>query len=178
MRTKLWVLVLAVAALVALPGTALAQSELNAVDRAFVTRAAQVNEFAVLTGRLAQERAVTESVEEIATELVDDHEFAQAELESVVEAAGGETPRPALNPNQRRQLDRLEGLEGTAFEVAWLQTQVRSQAALLQVTQRAARRGRSRDVRELAIDLLPILGQHLGALVHQQDDLEREQLPS
>jgi putative membrane protein len=76
---------------------------------------------------------------------------------------GIQVPPPSLNAEQRAVVDRLKGLWGKAFDEAYLQAQVTAhQQAIALFVGFASVDANPRPLRLLAIQTLPILGQHLG----------------
>jgi putative membrane protein len=131
--------------------------------QAFVAPATQSNTFEIVSSRLALERSKDPVVRRIAEHLIRDHTAAQAQLATVAGQVGIQVPPPSLNAEQRAVVDRLKGLWGKAFDEAYLQAQVTAhQQAIALFVGFASVDANPRPLRLLAIQTLPILGQHLG----------------
>lgn len=125
----------------------------------FLTRAAAANQFEIVTGQLAQQRARSSEVRMFGAELVRDH-TALLQQGSAVAARLGIAVQPALTPDQRRTVAFLQRLSGRAFDRAFLRVQLRAHEEALRLHLRGALRGDRPEIRALALGGLPVVVRH------------------
>lgn len=131
--------------------------------QAFVNQATQSNTFEIVSSQLALQRSRKAVVRRIAERLIRDHTQAQQQLAAVAAQLGLQVPPPSLNPQQQAIVNQLRGLHGKAFAKAYLQAQVVAhEQAIALFVGFASNDANPRPLRLLAIQTLPILGEHLG----------------
>jgi putative membrane protein len=140
-----------------------AQQVPDITDAAFLAQAAQSNQFEIVTGRLATQRARTRVVRRLGRQFVE-HHTAQLRLGAAVAAKLGIQAPPTLNPRQQAIVDRLERRRGLRFDRAWLKAQLVAHEEALALHLAGALTGDTPDVRTLAITGLPVVATHLGEL--------------
>jgi putative membrane protein len=129
----------------------------------FVTQATQSNTFEIVSSELALDRSRDADVRRIAEHLIRDHTTAQAQLAATAAKVGIRAPEPSLNAEQQAIVAKLRGLQGDAFDAAYLAAQVVAhEQAIALFTGFASVDENPRPLRLLAIRTLPVLGQHLG----------------
>lgn len=106
------------------PQAASAQSApLHVQDKAFTLYTLEEDLGQVQLGSLATEKASSPEVRQLAADVVDYHRSASERLTAEAERLGL-TPPTALNPVAQRTLETLQGLQGAAFDRAFLTAQV------------------------------------------------------
>jgi predicted outer membrane protein len=163
----------AVVGLMAAPGAAVANTHhhrhharpLGLVPaKVFLPRAARANEFEIVTGQLAQQRARSQTVRDLGAMFVTDHTALLAQGAQVAQQLGVTAP-PQLNRRQQAVVTRLQHLNGAAFDSAWLRAQLAAHVSAVALNLAGAIRGGNDAIRTLAQGALPIVTKHLGELL-------------
>lgn len=138
----------------------------------FVTKALESGRKEVAAARAAQQRASDERVRELARTIERDHTQLNARLEALTTAgagaAAGSSDRPAdFHPGMRQaedhradKGDRLETLQGAAFDREYLAMQVKMHDKSIAMYQAASNDASRPDVQALAREALPTLRRH------------------
>ncbi len=132
----------------------------KAPDQKFVKEAAQGGLLEVELGKVASQKASSESVKQFGQKMVDDHSKANDQLK---EAAGKDNiPVPtALDSKHQARIDKLSKLSGDAFDKAYVKDQLKDHEADVKQFQAEAQNGTDPNVKAFASTTLPILQQHL-----------------
>jgi putative membrane protein len=126
----------------------------------FMSEAATANLAEQDLGKLAEDRAQNARVKEYARRMVDDHKDAQDKLESIASDKGVSLPsRP--NAEQQRVAERLKGLEGAAFDRAYMDAMRDDHQKVVKKFEQASQSVRDPRVKQYATDTLPHLRAHL-----------------
>jgi predicted outer membrane protein len=152
------------------PGVAAAQK--NRSSRApapisaqrFLTQAAAGNQFEIVTGRLAQERAQADTIKRLGAEFVRDHTELLNKGSAVAARLGIKVPG-GLTPEQQRTVARLQQLSGARFDREWRAAQIEAHQQALALHLRGAIRGKVAQIRTLALGGLPVVARHYGELL-------------
>lgn len=127
---------------------------------AFVRESLAGDIFEVESSRLALERASDERLRQFAQMMVDDHSQAHDRLMQAADVQGIEVSgRPT--PRQIAMLERLAGLEGTAFDLEYSQAQVDAHQQAVTLHERFLQTGRNPQLQAQAEERLPIIRGHL-----------------
>lgn len=139
------------------------QAELNSatMNAQFVQAAATAGAFELRTSELAASRARLQSVKDFAQRMVTDHTAADQQLASVAAAAGLSAPAPLLSAEQQTVVNNLTGLNGEAFDDAYLDAQVAGHQSAVSTFQNYVSNGAPGPLRDWAQQTLPTLQQHL-----------------
>jgi putative membrane protein len=150
------------AGLLLLTGLISAQTadRLKRPDNTFVTNAAQGGIAEVEMGRMAAQKGTNEGVKRFGQHMVDDHSKANEELKGVVSTKGITAPA-TMNAKQKATMDRLEKLNGSEFDRAYMEDMVKDHQEDVAEFQREANSGTDADVKNFAAKTLPTLQQHL-----------------
>ena len=130
----------------------------------FLARAAAANQFEIVTGRLAQERAQSSEVRALGAQFVV-HHTALLQQGNAVAAQLGIAVTPVLDREQRRAVELLQRLSGRAFDRVWLLVQLKAHQEALALHLRGALRGDRPEIRALALGGLPVVTQHYAELL-------------
>jgi putative membrane protein len=104
-------------------GAALAVDALP--DARFVGYAQQINDFGIASGQMALAKSANENVRAFASRSVPMHGEAASRLAKARSEAGVSfAPDPASPPNTQAILQRLNGLDGPAFDAAYANAQL------------------------------------------------------
>jgi len=130
----------------------------------FLPKAAAANQFEIVTGQLAQQKAQSSAIKDLGAMFVVDH---TAGLKAVTDAAAalGITLPSSLPPRQQAIVDKLSGLTGAEFDAAFVRAQIPAHLKALKLYLHAAIRGENDQVRTVGQGGLPVITKHLGELL-------------
>lgn len=131
----------------------------NVADRIFLGQAALAGLAEVALGRQAAGRA-TGGVADFARQMIADHDRANERLAGLAKAAGVALPT-TLDPADEAERRRQQGLSGSAFESAYVDSQVIAHQKAAQLLQWELASGQDPALRQFAADQLPIIFSHL-----------------
>lgn len=134
-------------------------TSLTVADQAFVTQAAYGGLGEIALGELAQERAESSSVRELAGQLVTEHTQANEELISIAESKGM-TPPTAPDAGRQATAAGLAMLSGDAFDRQYLQQQLIEHETTIALFESQARHAYDPNIRAFAAKWLPSLQRH------------------
>ena len=137
-----------------------APHQLNTTDRTVIHQLAIGNAAEIELGKLAQQKAQGQPIKSFAEMMVRDHDAAAKRLADLAEAAG--LPLPSgLDDEHRAVREHLDKLTGTAFDVAYIQSQVQDHQKTLHLLEYEIGSGQDQTLREFAAETLPKIHQHL-----------------
>ncbi|SRR5690606_29295686 len=162
------------------PGTALAQASIEPDprprlppqpgqglpehDQAFLQRAAELSAAQIEAGRLATDRASDDRVRGLAGELMDAHEEIATEVEALASDLGAEMGNSEGSAGAVETLGTLEGLEGTDFDRAYLEWQLRTHVELADLYQTEASQSPVTPLAGHAIRIFADIQEHVTAI--------------
>jgi putative membrane protein len=129
-------------------------------DVEFVLDAAQGGMAEVELGKLAAERAKNDEVKKFAQRMVDDHTKAGEQLKSIADSKGIKLPTE-MEAKDRALMNRLQKLNGAAFDRAYMQAMVSDHVKDVSEFKKEANAGRDPQVKSFASTTLPTLEEHL-----------------
>lgn len=129
-------------------------------DQTFAQKAASGGMAEVQTAQLAQQKASSPQVKEFASRMTQDHTQANSELQQIAQQAGITLPSQA-DQKQMATAQRLGGLNGTSFDQAYAQDEVRDHQEDVALFKKEASSGKDPALKAFAQKTLPILQQHL-----------------
>lgn len=98
--------------------------------------------FEIESARLAQEKAQSADIKELAQMIITDHEKSTADLRTAAQQAQPPiTVEPQMTPEQQANLQALRSANGAQFDQAWLQQQLDAHQKALQIVQTYAQNG-------------------------------------
>jgi putative membrane protein len=133
---------------------------LNAQDRQFLTEALEGNRAETELAKLAEQKATSQPVRELAQTLQTDHARANDTLESIAGKVGVPA-EPAMKPKHKQLQDRLSRLEGDAFDRAYASEMVKDHEKDIARYEKASRQLQNAELKAYASETLPHLKQHL-----------------
>jgi putative membrane protein len=142
------------------PGSTVQMTQ--AAERQFAERAWALGQLEIQASELALQRSRNEQVRQLAQHLLQDQRDASGRLQEIASASGVPLS-PQLPAEQQQKLQRLQQLQGHAFDLQFVQT-VGVQAhrdALQWFQDRAVAQGGDPALREFARERLPLVQQHL-----------------
>jgi putative membrane protein len=129
-------------------------------DIEFILDAAKGGMAEVELGKLAADRAQNDEVKKFAQRMVDDHSKANDQLKQIAESKGIKIPTET-EAKQKALMQRLEKLQGAAFDRAYMNAMVNDHVKDVSEFKREANSGRDSQVKSFASSTLPTLEEHL-----------------
>jgi putative membrane protein len=136
-------------------------AKLARADTRFMDSAARAGLAEVEGSKLAQNKGVNTQVKGFAQQMIDDHEKAHKELQSLAESKGVKLPdAPSLA--QRAKIKLLSARDGAGFDRQYASSiGVSAHEDAVKLFQKAARDAKDADVKAFAAKTLPTLEHHL-----------------
>ncbi|MDR3535474.1 MAG: DUF4142 domain-containing protein [Acetobacteraceae bacterium] len=152
-------LALLTAGVIALAGGP-AMADLPAADQAFLLRTASGSMTEIQLGQIAQQKATSSDVRQLARRMVADHTAASQDLQAIADEQGLTLPD---QPERMAQAmtQRLRGTTGSDFDQAYVQQVVRYHQQDLAAFRREVRSGQDPDLKAFAQKYLLMIQQHL-----------------
>lgn len=137
-----------------------AEAKLDSADRDFLENAAQAGNMEIAGSKLALEKARDPDVKAYAQKIIEDHEKAGQQLASLAQSKGYEAPKePSLV--QQAKLKALS-LRDDSFDKAYVdEIGVSAHKDAVELFGKASNDVKDPDVKQFAIQTLPVLQQHL-----------------
>jgi putative membrane protein len=129
-------------------------------DAAFYKKAAEGGLAEVQLGKLAQDKAPTDSVKEFGGMMVTDHSAANDKLKAIASRKGIKLPT-SPSVAQMATKTKLEVLSGAAFDKSYIKGMVEDHQEDIKEFQTEAASGRDPDAKAYAVATLPTLQTHL-----------------
>jgi putative membrane protein len=129
-------------------------------DIEFVLDAAKGGMAEVQLGKLATEHGQSDEVKKFGQRMVDDHTKANEELKSIAESKSIKLP-DELEGKDKALMTRLEKLNGTAFDRAYMNAMVTDHQKDVNEFKKESNAGRDPQVKSFASSTLPTLEEHL-----------------
>jgi putative membrane protein len=140
-----------------------AQPAPNDQDRQFLVQAHRANLAEIEAGKTAQNKASDQTVRDLGDKFVTDHMKLDESVQKVAKALDVKLPdRPG--PKQRAMLDTVSGLNGAAFDRAWITTEIMGHRETLAAVNTELQDGSSAQVKQVATDAKPVVQEHLKLL--------------
>jgi putative membrane protein len=130
------------------------------VDAVFAKEAADAGMAEVRMGRLAEQKAQSVQVRSFGQQMVTDHTKLGNQLAMIAGTEGLTTPS-MLDPKDSRALIDLANQDGSAFDHAYLRTEIADHQSALMLFQREAAQGTDLKLKRFASNALPTLREHL-----------------
>jgi putative membrane protein len=125
------------AALMAL-ATGAATAAVSSAEKKFATEAAQGGVAEVEMGQLALQKATSPEVKQFAQRMVSDHTQANQELMQLAKSEGMDLPSQ-VDAKHKSAMERLQGMNGSAFDTAYMQSMVQDHERTLPTFRRRHR---------------------------------------
>lgn len=135
----------------------------SAQDRAFLVAAHQSNLTEMAAGKAAQQKATTQVVREHGALFIRDHTRLDASLQQVARTLGVDLPGTP-NPAQQATLASVSAKSGSAFDQAWLTSQLAGHRAAKAAGSTEIATGSDATVVALAKTAAPVVQMHLSML--------------
>ncbi|SCL16367.1 Predicted outer membrane protein [Micromonospora nigra] len=156
---------LAVLVLVGLAPAAAAQAaQPSEQDTQYVQAVHQANLYEIEAGELAQQKAQSQEVKELAQKLYIDHTQLDQSVRELAQQLGIELPTELMG-EQKQGLEQLRNASGEEFDRLWVTQSLNGHVTAIQATQTEISQGSEPQVVQLAQTALPVLQAHYDALV-------------
>jgi putative membrane protein len=142
-------------------GTSEAVAATTAQDTNFAVQAAQGGMTEVKLAALAMQKSKNPTVVSFARRMTADHTKNNAQLAAIVKSEGLMPPSDVGAAN-RAVMVRLQGLNGAAFDKAYLAGQVTAHKKMLALVKTEASSGSNDNLVAFAKQTAPVVQQHLG----------------
>jgi putative membrane protein len=141
-------------------------------DSKFAVDAADGGMFEVKLGKLAKEKATTESAKKLAEHMVKDHSKANDELK-VLAGKKNITLPDRLSEKLQNEYDRLSEKKGTDFDKAYIDCMVKDHKSDIAEFKKESEKGKDSEVSAWAMDKIPTLEHHLHMAKEAQEAMEK-----
>jgi putative membrane protein len=129
-------------------------------DATFLKKAIMGGMQEVKLGKLASEKGTDAAVRKFGQRMMKDHTAANKKLMTLAGTLRAEAPTK-LDTTHQKEFDRFAAMEGKAFDNAYARHMVEDHEKDLKEFEKASKNAKSKELRELATDLLPTLREHL-----------------
>jgi len=136
------------------------QADTGSKDQKCAMKIADVNQFEIQAGQLAQQKAQSDEIKQFAKMMVDDHTQAQQQLQQIAQQKGWQISQQ-LMPVHRAMLDELSKLDGQEFDRAYLYGQVAGHTKMALKLRDDKAELQDAELRQYAATILPKVQQHL-----------------
>ena len=135
------------------------QQQVDRADLDSMKNAAEGGMAEVEFGKLAQQNAQDAQVKQFGARMEQDHSNANTQLQAVAGKKGVQLPKQ-VDAKDQKELDRLSGLKGTAFDRAYMRMMVQDHDKDVKEFQHQAQAARDPDVKNFARQTLSVIQQH------------------
>jgi putative membrane protein len=132
----------------------------NPQDRNFVERAALAGMAEVAIANTVMQRTDNPSVADFAHAMIEQHGHANDWLARIAEVDGLTLPT-GLDEARKAAWNHLSGLSGAELDNTYIQHQIGDHQEAIKLFRTEAQSGQAANLKIFAVDMLPILGQHL-----------------
>ncbi len=129
-------------------------------DDDFARKAAEGGLAEVEMGRIAASKATDQNIRMFGEKMVNDHSSANEELKSAAQKDGVTLPQDA-SPKQKKTAERLNSLQGAAFDKEYARLMVQDHKEDVALFKKEASSGKDPAMRAFAQKALPTLEEHL-----------------
>jgi len=136
------------------------QANAGSKDQKCAMKIADVNQFEIQAGQLAQQKAQSDEIKQFAKMMVDDHTQAQQQLQQIAQRKNWQLSEQ-LMPVHRAMLDELSKLDGQEFERAYLYGQIAGHTKTALKLRDDKTELQDPELRQYAATILPKVQQHL-----------------
>jgi len=137
----------------------------STMDRTFVEEASLGGLFEVRSAELALEREDDPQIKQIASMILEDHQKANQELETIARRKGITVPQQ-LSQRYQEMFDQLHNASGAAFARQFQDVQEKAHEDAIRLFERQAREGQDADLKSFAERTLPVLRKHMDHVLH------------
>jgi len=140
-------------------------------DKNFAVDATYSNLAEIRMGEMAQTKAVSESVKQFGETMVREHSTALEQLRKIADEQGIDLPDTVKKQDKQIE-EEISGLEGAAFDSAYMLHQVEAHQKAQQLFERGANNDRNPDLKDYAISTLEHINMHLKMAKEVKEELD------
>ena len=140
---------------------AMTKSAVPAADKKFAMNAARGGIAEVQAGKLAADKATSDTLKQYGQQMVDEHTAANDKLKSIAEGKGLTLPT-APAAKDAAAIAKMSKLSGSAFDSAYKKFAVASHTDAYKVFSMETKMGTDSDIKQFATDTLPTVKAHLA----------------
>jgi putative membrane protein len=144
------------------PGTA-ASAAPSSQDSTYLKAAHQVNLAEIAGSKIAEQKADSQQVKDLATRFITDHTKLDAALTKTASAVGVSLPS-APNAQQQALAARYQATSGKQFDTLFVSTQLQGHMAAMNLGQTEIANGSDAQVKKAAQDAAPVIQGHAQLL--------------
>jgi len=138
-----------------------ATADLSPADKKFVMKAAIGGMAEVQLAQLAQQKSQDQAVKDFAQHMIDDHTPNNEQLMKLA-TSKGITPPADLDAMHKKEMTRLQALDGKKFDRAYLKGQTKDHEAMLKTFQAEQTSGKDADLKAFADQTVPTIQKHIS----------------
>lgn len=135
-------------------------SSLSALDKEFMTKAAQSDNTEIQTSKLALQKSQDKTVRNFAQEMIRDHTNSSNQLKQIAQRKGFTLPKGVGSDNQAL-VTGLKNTSGSQFNRAYMQGQIQAHTKTQAEYQKYIQQGQDSDLQAFANKISPIVAEHL-----------------
>lgn len=132
----------------------------SAMEKTFVTKAAQGDRAEVQLGKLALQKSSNSDVKQFAQQMVDDHGQNQSQVDSLAQQLSLTAPNN-LAPGEQQQADRLQNMSGDQFDRAYAKLMLQDHRKDVNEFKREQQSAKNSQIKQYVDQTLPVLEKHL-----------------
>lgn len=160
----------AVAAIAFFTAPHLASAQASPQDQKWLQQAHQANLAEIAAGKLAEQSGHAESIRMAGRTLVTDHAGMDARLQKVAGQLHVKLP-DAPNAQQKAIMETLKHQHGMKFDQTWAHDMADGHIQAIELTTFEVNRGQAPQVKQLAVQALPVLKKHHQLLTHAETEI-------
>jgi putative membrane protein len=138
------------------------QSSSGMSDQDFFKKAAESNLAEIQIGQLAQQKASSDDVKQLAQKLVTDHQANMQQLQQLAQKKGVTLPDKP-DSKHAAMLAKMQNMSGADFDKAFTKSQVKDHQKNIDLFSRQASQAKDPDVKSYASQTVDSLHQHLDS---------------
>ncbi|MGN6314083.1 MAG: DUF4142 domain-containing protein [Rhodanobacteraceae bacterium] len=163
-----WMFSAVLLAVFVVPHFAFAQA--SPQDRKWLQQAHQTNLAEIAAGKLAEQSAHAESVRMVGHTLATDHAEMDSSLQKVARQLHVKLP-DAPNAQQKAIMESVKHQHGMKFDQMWAHDEADGHIQAIELTTFEVNHGSAPQVKQLAVQALPVLKKHYQLLTHAESEI-------
>ncbi|NMG05562.1 DUF4142 domain-containing protein [Brasilonema sp. UFV-L1] len=142
------------------PRTTTPNRSLTALDKEFMTKAAQSDQTEIQTSQLALKRSQNQEVKNYAQRMIKEHTDSSQQLKQIAKKKSFTLPKD-IGPENKALLTKLTKLNGKMFDQAYMEGQLQAHTKTLADYQNYLTQGQDSELNAFASKIAPIVADHL-----------------
>jgi putative membrane protein len=141
-------------------GSSQSSGQMSPYAEHFLMSTAMGNQAEIELGQMAQQKASSQAVKQFAQQLVQDHQQAGQQLQTLAQQKGVSVQQQL--PDEARMFrDRMQNVSGKQFDSAFMNDQIVHHAKEVQAFELMSQNSQDQAIKNFATQMLPKLQQHL-----------------